>query len=256
MKPKSTLTSKWTKTQSLSQHKRLVSFVPETRLYNRPAVFAMLEKHRMVYVKPVKGSGGKGVIRAEKRPRARKAKYRYQFESRRSGFARFRPFFRSLNRARLRRAYLVQQGIPLLKYAGRIFDVRIMVQRTPTRPWTVTAYIGRLAHPAKIVTNYHNEGTPIRLETLLSPYLRGTKLRQYRVMLQRLGLSIAKHLHKKHPHVRELGVDFGIDHALKPWVLEVNTGPDVHIFRKLKDKSMFARALRYSKANGRYLHVR
>lgn len=256
MKRKSTLTSKWIKTQSLLRHKRLAGFVPETKLYGRTSLLAMLKKHRMVYVKPISGSGGQGVIRAERLPHARKAKYRYQLERKRGSFAQFPPFFHSLNRVRLRKPYLVQQGIPLLTYADRIFDVRVMVQRTAKRPWKATGYIGRLAHPGKIVTNYHSEGTPVRLETLLSPHVKGAKRREYRIMLQQLGQRIAEHLQKSHPNFRELGIDFAIDNTLKPWVLEVNTGPDVHIFKKLADKTMFHRVLRYSQANGRYLHVK
>ncbi|UUZ90327.1 YheC/YheD family protein [Paenibacillus sp. P25] len=42
-----------------------------------------------------------------------------------------------------------------------------------------------------------------------------------------------------------------IDQKLYPWILEVNTWPDPWIFRKLKDKRIFRRIYRYSKAYGR-----
>jgi len=236
--------------------KALAGYVPETRRFNPVSFRAMLKRHRMVYVKPAEGSGGKGVIRAEAVKEGNKFRYQYQIDTKKRTFDRFKPFLASIERKRLRRPYLVQQGIPLLTYAGRRFDVRIMVQRTDKRPWRATGYIGRLAHPKRIVTNYHSQGTAMPLERLLSPHLNGAAKLRYRKKLQRLGVRLARHLNQRHRHLRELGIDFGIDSKLKPWVLEVNTGPDVHIFKELKDKTMFNRVLRLCKENGRYKKVK
>ena len=90
-------------------------------------------------------------------------------------FRTFLGLFAALNKAKLNRSYLVQQGIHLLTHQKRIFDTRIMVQKSPKKTWEATGYIGRVAHPNKIVTNFHNSGKPLPLELLLDSYLNGSE---------------------------------------------------------------------------------
>ncbi|UUZ86813.1 YheC/YheD family protein [Paenibacillus sp. P26] len=199
-----------------------------------------------------RGSGGKGVIRAEILKPNRNRIYRYQLGEKPRSFLSFPEFYDSMNRRKQKRSYLVQQGIHLLKKKGRPFDVRVMVQRTEAHPWTVTGMLGRLAHPKRIVTNYHSGGRPPPLNRLLQPQLRGPANRSYMTKLEKLSIKIANHLQQSYRGFREIGVDFGIDSRMRPWVLEVNTAPDAFVFNQLKDKRMFRKVLRYARANGRY----
>jgi glutathione synthase/RimK-type ligase-like ATP-grasp enzyme len=247
-----TLGSKWIKTKVLQKSKSLRSYVPETKLFSHSSLLTMLQKHKMVYVKPTNGSAGHGVIRAELKKQDGSILYQYQSGMKKRTFHTFNQFFISMNQTKLKRTYLIQQGIHLLQKDKRPFDVRIMVQRTSGSPWKVTGVIGRLAHPKKIVTNYHSQGKPLSLGLLLSPYLQGSKKQTYKATLQKLGVRIAKHYQKTYPGFREIGVDIGIGPNLHPWVLEVNTSPDPFIFNQLKNKKMFRTVLKYAKANGRF----
>ncbi len=251
-----TLTSKWIKTKALLKNKEMRNYIPETRLYSRSSLRTMIKKHNMVYVKPINGTAGNGVIQASKMANRRFSGYRYQLGTMKRAFRSFDKFYTSMNRNKLKRPYLVQQGIHLLTFNGLRFDVRVMVQRTAKLDWRTTGYVGRVSHPKKIVTNYHSQGKPLPLEQLLAPYLKGKQKQQYLAQLQRLGVRIAKQLQRTYPNFREIGVDIALDSNLHPWVLEVNTAPDVHIFNAIRDKRMFRTVLRYSKANGRYTKVK
>ncbi|KRF13306.1 YheC/YheD family protein [Paenibacillus sp. Soil787] len=246
-----TVGSKWAKTKVLLLNKELRKFVPETRIYSQENLLAMLNKHKMVYIKPINGSFGQGVIRVEKNET-----YRFQSGKVAKSFRTFLGLYGALNKAKLNRSYLVQQGIHLLTHQKRIFDTRIMVQKSPKKTWEATGYIGRVAHPQKIVTNFHNSGKPLPLELLLAPYLKNRKKNDYIKSLRYLGYQIAMQYQKVYPGFKELGIDIGIDKDLKPWVLEVNTAPDPFIFNQLTDKKMFFKVLRYSRANGRFLPVK
>lgn len=243
--------SKWAKTQALVANSMLQDSIPDTRAFNRANVEQMLEQYQMIYVKPVNGTFGKGVIRVKKTTGALRP---YVFQSGRHiyTFSSFNDMYRKLLGVKKRKAYLSQQGIHLLKHEGRRFDLRLMVQKNPQSDWETTGIIGRLGDPRKIVTNYHSGGTPMPLEQLLSTHMSSEEITWYQKQLEHLGVDIAKTLEKRFPRIKEIGVDVAVDQDRKPWILEVNTLPDPFIFRKLPDRKIFRRMYSYAVSYGRF----
>ncbi|MFB5265769.1 YheC/YheD family protein [Paenibacillus enshidis] len=242
-----TLGSKWSKTKFLLKNPTLRKYVPDTSLYSYDALLQMLNKHKVVYVKPVKGTSGNGVIKVVKH---NNTKFAYHAGTSPRSFATYKEMFTSLEQTKYKGEHIVQKGIDLLTYKGLIFDLRIMVQKNEKKQWEVTAYIGRLAHPKKAVTNFHNGGTPMPLEALLRSYLSEDKNTKYIQSLKDLGFRIATEFHKSYPKFMEIGIDFGLDSSLKPWIIEVNTRPDAYIFDQLKDKKMFQRVIFLKRFHG------
>ncbi|MBB6634029.1 YheC/YheD family protein [Cohnella thailandensis] len=244
--------SKKAKTDALLADRKLKDHVPLTRTMDRETLREMLHKYGMIYVKPVGGTFGRGVIRVEYSPGSPDV-YQFQSEENKFRFHDFDSMYDSLLIVKRKTSYLAQQGIELLKYRKRRFDLRVMVQRNPKGHWETTGIIGRLAHPRKIVTNYHSGGTPMAIEILIAEHLRGhTTISAYRQKLGSLGVEVARALERRFPRIQEIGVDVAVDQNLKPWILEVNTLPDPFIFRKLKDRSAFRRIYRYAVAYGRF----
>ncbi|WP_059045012.1 YheC/YheD family protein [Paenibacillus rubinfantis] len=246
------VTNKWKKNAALMQSSELRAYLPETRRFSKEQLLNMLMKHKMVYVKPVNGTWGKGVMRVDFKPNQRQGAYQFQIEKTVRSFGSIDELYTSIRKHKLRGKYLIQQGIDLLRYDQRRFDLRVMVQRTPQKVWKTTGIIGRLGHPKKIVTNYHSDGKLVAAEKLLSPYLKAPRLKSYMNMLQNFGEDIANHLKVSFPGLREIGVDVALDQKLRPWILEVNTSPDPYIFRRLKDKSIFRTIMKYARAYGKY----
>ncbi|QYK67205.1 YheC/YheD family protein [Paenibacillus sp. S02] len=236
------LRSKWHKTQLLLQHGSIKPYVPETRKYNKANLKSMLEKYGMVYVKPERGTFGKGVMRVEQEAGQR---FAYQYEETRQEFKHLDALYTSLSKHTGKKSYLIQKGIHLLRHQMRYFDIRVMVQRNEKGLWESTGIIGRLGHPRKIVTNYHSGGKPMALEQLLKSHLSQSKQAELVKKLNELGLTIAKQLQKTYPNFRQIGVDIGLDHHFIPWIIEVNTKPDPYIFNQLTDKSMYRKVLSY-----------
>ncbi|RKP51299.1 YheC/YheD family protein [Cohnella endophytica] len=243
--------SKWAKTDVLLADPVLRQYVPVTLHYQRTSVENLLEHFGMIYVKPVYGTFGSGVIRLEKIPGADNP-YRFQSGEKKYAFSSFDEMFRVLSRVKKPKPYLVQQGIHLLKHDGRRFDLRVMVQHNPRSQWESTGMIGRVAHPRKIVTNYHAGGTPLPVAVLLKNYLSKEDLKLYESRLLKFGVVIANTLSKKFPRLKEIGIDVAIDQQLKPWVLEVNTSPDPFIFKKLPSRSVFRRIYAYAISYGKF----
>lgn len=242
--------NKWAKTVVLLQNKQLPEYIPLTKKMNRESLQSTLDRFGMVYVKPVFGAFGKGVIRVEHHP-ANDGAYSYQEGTKRVSCATYDELYSKLQHLQNGRPYLVQQGIELLRHHGRRFDIRVMVQKNGSS-WETTGIIGRLAHPLRIVTNYHSGGTPMDHHILMQGHLSETALQQFDDQLRRLGVIIADQLQTTYPRLKELGVDIAVDTQKKPWILEVNTYPDPFIFRKLKDKKIFSKIYRYAIAYGRF----
>jgi len=252
-RPVRSITSKWVKTIVLNQSPHLRAYVPATRLLSKSNLLSMLTNYKMVYVKPVSGSAGHGVMKVEMLQTPKGKIYRYQQGTTPRHFTNYAALYHSIAKTKLKRSYLIQKGIPLLKYDQRPFDIRIMVQKNRKREWEASGYIGRVAHPKKIVTNFHNSGKALALEVLLGRFLQGKRRRQCIAGLNLLGCRIGKHLNRNYPGFREIGVDVGLDRSLKPWIIEVNTAPDPFIFNQLKDKRMFRKVFHYARLNGRFL---
>jgi hypothetical protein len=243
--------SKWAKTEILLAHPLLKEHVPYTSSFNRSSIEQLLRDYEMIYVKPVYGTYGNGVIRVEFNPGAIQP-YFFQAGEHKYSFSTFDTMYRKLLHVKLRKAYLCQQGIHLLKYAGRRFDLRVMVQKNPKSQWETTGIIGRLGHPRKIVTNYHAGGTPMPVSKLLRGSLSSDHSASYQARLRSLGILIARVMEQKHPKIKEIGVDIAIDHNLKPWILEINTLPDPFLFKALPDRALFRRIYSYAVAYGRF----
>lgn len=245
--------SKWAKTNSLLKSSELTEHIPETKRWSKNSLHAMLDAYKMVYVKPDSGTFGSGVIRVEKRANEN---YSFQVGTRKREFHSFDAMAHKLQHTIKPQSYLIQRGIQLLRHANRRFDIRVMVQKNTKNHWESTGIIGRLSHPAKIVTNYHSGGTPMSMDQLMSGKLSASQLAAYHSRLKKLGESVAKQLQNQYPRLKEIGIDVAVDSSFKPWILEVNTLPDPFIFRKLKDKSVFRKIHRYCVSYGRFKRKR
>lgn len=241
--------SKWLKTKVLLQNPKLRSYIPDTRRFDKNNLKRMLSSYGMVYIKPDRGSQGKGVIRVEF---VGSNQYRYQYHKTLKSFNSFEAFYQSLKKSIGGRSYLIQKGIHLLKYQKRRFDIRIMVQLSPSGKWETTGLIGRAAGQGRIVTNYHSGGRPMAVQVLLAPHVTGAKQAALIQKLSRFGEQVARAYKSTYPNFRQIGVDVGLDRSLTPWIIEVNTSPDPYIFNQLKDKTMYRKVMRYRKAQKKW----
>lgn len=246
------LRSKWLKTKAILHDPFVRGLVPDTRRLTRESLGAMLNRYRMIYVKPSSGTFGQGVMRVERAGGV----YAYQSGERKRAFRSLGALHASIRRRQRGRAYLAQRGIRLLKYKGRRFDIRVMAQRNPrTRAWEATGIIGRLAHPRRVVTNYHNGGTPMSVRTLLSPHATAGRIARVERRLSLIGRRAAAALSRSYPRVNMVGADIGLEAGFRPWIIELNTMPDPYLFRHLKDKRVHRKVLRYARELGRIKSV-
>lgn len=239
------IASKLKKTIVLLKNKRLVLHIPPTKPFSFSTLKQMLLQYGMVYLKPVIGLKGKGVMRAEK------VEVGYKLRKGRNSliFKDIQGLYQYVRQNTGSKSYLVQKGIWTLQHNGRPFDLRIMVQKNEKRIWEVTGIVGRVAAPKLIVTNRSQGGKCLSIEGLFKPYIGSEKIPPYKQSLFRLSRIIARELQKTYPAINQLGVDIAVSHDLKPWILEVNTSPAVNPFIQLGNKRMLNRIMRLKQLN-------
>lgn len=230
------------------QNDKIRPAIPETLWMTKSSLQEMLNKYNMVYVKPNFGTFGIGVMKVEKEENGEQTWYHYQKGTQKRKFPSYSEMYADLSRHTHKKRYLVQKGIRLLKCDQRPFDIRVMVQMNPSRKWEATGIIGRVAHPRKAVTNYHNGGTLRTVDQLLGNYMNPSERNKYMGKLAKLGVDAAEQLHGKFRGLKQIGVDIAIGKELHPWILEVNFRPDPYIFRKLGNPKAYNKILRYARA--------
>lgn len=232
-------------------------FLPDTVRMNQSSLLSMLKRHRMVYIKPVSGAKGKGVMRIDRVASGHgegvsSTRFRCRWGNRSSELSSYSRLYETVSRRKQPGAYLAQKGIHLLTSQGRPFDIRVMVQENPHGRWEVTGMVGRVAAAGKIVTNGSQGATSRMVEPLIAGQTSAENRAALISRIKRIGLHSARCLQRHIPGLKEIGMDIGVDRGLKPWVLEVNTLPEPHPFMKLTDKRMFRRIVRYGRRYGRY----
>ncbi|WP_239615525.1 YheC/YheD family protein [Cohnella mopanensis] len=244
----STIGSKWTKTKWLLKRQDFQRHIPQTMMFNKHNLTTMLTSHSVVYFKPTNGSGGANIIRIKKRARG----YQTQSNSSKAVYSTKDELFNSLKRYSARRPYLLQKGIALAKTSGRPFDIRVMVQKTNAGDWVSTAVFTKIGRPGKVATNY-NQGGKIDFfrSTLSAAGYHAASIQRMEAKLKRMGVS-AGHCFDRHMKgFRELGLDIALDSEGKPWILEVNTRPQIYPLKHLKDKGLYRRIISFAKQYGR-----
>lgn len=253
--------SKWAKTKILQKNKGLASYVPPTREYSFEALQEMLGTYSLVYIKPDRGTYGIGVMSVEQihppitdETETSDPSYKLRYEQETRVFTSVENLHKEVGKLSRGQPYLIQQGIHLLTYKGRPFDLRVLTQKSPSGQWVTTGIIGRVAAKNKIITNHHSGGTVQHYKPLMLGHMTAQEAENIRKELHTLGVNVAAQLQKSYPNLKEIGLDVAIDERWNIWILEVNTKPALFPFKKFfKDPSIYKQVKKYASSYGRNL---
>lgn len=239
------LRNKWTIHQTLSTVPRFRPHLPETSLVNSLGdINRMLNRHQTVYLKPINGTGGRGILRVshsgnssslfEVRGRDHN---RNIISPKRLSAAMLGPF---LSRWGIRQQYLVQEGIPLELPSGRVHDYRMLVQKNGSGKWEVTGCAGRVGPTQSVTSNLHGGGRAMAMSELLDEWIPDVeKQARVREEADLLGVDAASYLENKYGPLCELALDLAIDRSGRVLLLEVNPKPSREVFSQIGDMSAY-----------------
>lgn len=228
--------------QLLSKNARLKQFLPESKPCKSFATLRnMCLKHPIVFLKPVRGSLGKGILRIVRKPNG---KYSCQHTTVNGAvvreFSSLKGLYRSISSKLKTSRYQAQQGLHLLSVSKRPMDFRALVQKNEAGEWTITSIVARIAGNQHFVSNLARGGTlsPVK-EALSKSSLSKGKVSVTNQRLRNAAIAIANGLEKQlHEHFGELGIDLAVSKSGKVWLLEVNSKPSKNDGSPLSDNKI------------------
>ncbi|RKP54497.1 YheC/YheD family protein [Cohnella endophytica] len=248
--------NKWSLFKWLNENKATKSFIPETRKLTDVSVLAsLLRKHKTLYLKPVRGKAGVGImtvtVQLEKR-----SPYRLQIQEEKGSktypcSTMNRLWDRIVKQSDiLGEPYIAQQGIALAAVNGRPFDLRALAQKNGAGKWEMSGIGARVAGDSSITTHVPRGGNIDDPEKLLVSIFGKEKTSKVLLKVHRTALSLAKQIERScHYRLCEMSMDLGVDMTGHVWFFEANSKPMKFDEPHIRNKSL-ERIFQYSL----YLH--
>lgn len=228
--------------QLLRNNAAIRPYLPESHTFGNFAMLKnMCRKYPAVFLKPVRGSLGKGIIRIIRKTGGGYAcQYSAVNGTRTRNFATLSQLYQSISGKLKRNRYQIQQGLQLIEAGKRPMDFRALVQKNQTGEWQVTSIVARIAGNQHFVSNLARGGTLSHAkEALNQSNLGKSKAGVVYQKLKHASLTIAKALENQvHDHFGELGIDLAVSKSGRVWLLEVNSKPSKHDNTPLSDKKI------------------
>jgi glutathione synthase/RimK-type ligase-like ATP-grasp enzyme len=220
---------KWVIHQLLSKSK-LKDHVPATAPYSPQQLTLFLERFGRVILKPTSGQLGTSIYLV-----AVDGGVYYLHYGTKSPIAHFFSLDDLLTRVGelVDQDFLVQEFLPLASVDGRVFDIRLLVQKNGRGQWQVTGMLSRLAMNYSYITNLSQAIAPVRV-------ILGKLLPNFNVMakLTELSIQAAQITEGSLGSLGEISVDFGLDIAGRVWIIELNAKPMKSTFEALGDPQL------------------
>ncbi|MNO85181.1 Endospore coat-associated protein YheD [compost metagenome] len=207
----------------------LSRYLPKSySLRNFAVLKSMCAKYPIVFLKPIRGSLGKGIIRVSKLEGGAYLTLSTQVGgTKRQTFPNLAKLYSSLSGKMKFTRYQIQQGLNLIDIDRRPVDFRALVQKNLKGKWSVTSIVARTAGSQHFVSNLARGGSlsTVKEAIFKSSVPAGLKAK-IGTRLKTAALDIAHGVDKQLPsHFGELGIDLAVDTHGRIWLLEVNSKP-------------------------------
>lgn len=234
---------KWQMYQWFSTDKILNRYIPDTTLYHSPEdVLDMLQKFQKVYLKPVSGLRGRGIVQISGKNRLFLFKYHENQENYSLTLKNWNDAREYIQKRFVRGRYLIQQAVSLVEHQGGVVDFRCVVQKNQSNVWVCKAIIGRAGGNGSIVSNISSGGSAFLAEELLKKVLAASEkeVLVIKESIAALACNFCNTLDKFGIHCGTLGLDIGVDNRGQLWLIEINNrDPDPTIALDIHDHQLY-----------------
>lgn len=229
---------KWSVHRKLLKHREAASFLPATRVYRGFAdLQQMLEHYGFIFLKFSAGSGGREVAAIEKKTGG----FYLHYYQRGNHQKRFFPGSRALRpviagiAARGAGWIVLQEGIDLAKYRGRIFDLRVLLVKDGTGNWVAVYNQARVAQKGALISNLALGGEVMDYSDIYSELKASHPFLPPDEAIRDAAITIARYIETELGPFGEIGMDMAVDLSGKIWFLEGNSKPSKLPEDKIED---------------------
>ncbi|MEX2416459.1 MAG: YheC/YheD family protein [Paenibacillaceae bacterium] len=213
--------------QALRQHLGSTRYLPESHAcHSAVQLKSMCAKYRVVFLKPITGSLGKGILRISRNRSGYQVSSSSVVGVTKQEYSNLNALATAISGKMRSGKFQIQQGLNLIEVGGRPVDFRALVQKNISNRWKVTSIVARTAGNNRFVSNVAQGGTVSTVgQTVNKSNMNGNK-NGVSTRLQKAALTIASGIESRIPyHFGELGIDLALDQDGRVWLLEVNSKP-------------------------------
>jgi glutathione synthase/RimK-type ligase-like ATP-grasp enzyme len=203
------------------------SYLPATNLCkgNKP-LLQMLSQYSTLFLKPIHGSEGKGIIRIRKSGQGFIVDQILVNGIHTKYYSTIAELIKTLNNIIRRRVYIIQEGIPFIHANGSAIDFRVLLQKNRNGVWKVVSMVARKGNVQSFVSNLAQGGKIERPSSVLNQFRASNPLMPTNKKLGRTAKEIATCLDQHlDGNYGEFGIDLGVDHMGRIWLIEINSKP-------------------------------
>ncbi|HWI55394.1 MAG TPA: YheC/YheD family protein [Desulfobacteria bacterium] len=234
---------KWETYELLRTYPEIQDCLPKTLPYTGAEELAeLLTKPGRVYLKPDGLSKGKGIFTIGRSPsggftirhRGPEANEIFRIDSLDELEKLFEPYIERGG------GYLMQEEVPLARYNGKKFDMRVLCQKDIDGQWIIGGIAVRVAARRSIVTSPRSGGSVITWPHALQSVFSQQQDQPDGIAskVTDIAFRICGIIEQHFGCCGELGLDMGIDDQGKVWVIEVNAKPLKVSLKRLRDPEL------------------
>lgn len=227
---------KWQFWKWISANDELIKYLPETaNQINLPTLNHFIDSYGGAYLKPRNGSRGKGIHYIEKENDHYRWISNYEEEKIISfSESEIAPILAKY------KYYLLQAPIFLKPYENRMVDYRVLLQKNGTGYWQCTGIIARFGKPQGITANFKANGYALDGYEALKIQFGYEDLRAFQKYQEIINIctKVAQQIDRMGTFA-DFGIDIGIDHEGKVWVIEINKRHDHDFPLLIKNQKMY-----------------
>lgn len=247
--------NKWTLFEWLSQSKSTRKFIPKTeKLTTHSNLESLFQASPIIYLKPVKGKAGRGIMRIDRKSTDSGEQYRLvhheQDQRKLRTFTSVYEMWQYVRNLIGHTEYIAQQGISLTRFKHRPYDLRLLVQKNGRGKWTVTGLGARVAGKLSITTHVPRGGSIDNPSKLLASKFGQEQAVRIIKHAKSSAIMIARQIERSAGHLMgEMSMDLGVDTNGNLWFFEANSKPMKFDEPPIRKKSL-QRIIQF----GTYLH--
>lgn len=216
---------KWEMYRWFSEEIDILPNLPHTILYKSyQDMYDMLQKYGVLYVKPIWGMKGHGVVRIIKENDKIVFKYRKDDENINISSENKTEVEKTIEKLFKPGEYIIQQGLDMIEYNGGVVDFRCVMQKNHARQWVCNAIVARAGAKGSVVSNISSGGGALPALELVKEVFSITEREVFSIKEKIISLcmKVCRSLDEYGINYCTLGLDIGIDKKKNIWLIEVN----------------------------------